>query len=89
MFQLNNKLKKYMTKLIAESEEKGHQILITEDFRESIRKSFRFEEEQSIKLKLYQIERQYYDKVSKLRRACYKKGIDVINRIREKKCTTR
>lgn len=87
--KINNKLDKYIAELTAESEKKGHQILITEDFRKSIKKSFRIEQEQSIKLKIYQIERQYYDKISRLRQACYKQGIDLINHIKEEKGITR
>jgi len=87
--EINDELEKHIAELIAESEKKGHKTLITDDFRESVRKSFRFEQEQSIKLKVYKIERQYHDEIYKLRQECYQQGTDLIKRINKEKDVTR
>jgi hypothetical protein len=83
--EINDKLEKYIAELVAESEKEGYKSIITDDFRKSVRKGFHREKEQTIKLKLYEIESKYRHEISKLREKCYKKGTDLIDQIKKEK----
>lgn len=86
--EINDTLEKYIAEIVAKSKKEGHKTLITDDFRESVKKSFQLQQEQSIKMKVYEIERQYRDEIFKLRQECYQKGSDLINRIKKEKDAT-